>query len=82
MPTRGATPHRRLAIMAKLQSARTYVVSNPSALFGAGRVITFRHTAPVGSVVDLTLHGRPVRALLTDTVWNGYRCAELLFTTL
>ncbi|MFI9052452.1 hypothetical protein [Streptomyces sp. NPDC053427] len=67
--------------MAKLP-ARTYVISNPSALLGTERVITFRHSATVGSVVDLLIDGRPVRALLTDTPWNGYRCAELLFTSL
>ncbi|MFF8399874.1 hypothetical protein [Streptomyces sp. NPDC016172] len=51
---------------------RTYVVTNPSALFGA-RHITFTSSAPAGSVVRLDVDGRPVRALLTDTPLPGYR---------
>ncbi|MGW7090025.1 hypothetical protein ACWGH2_41950 [Streptomyces sp. NPDC054871] len=68
--------------MAKLQPARTYVISNASVL-GAGRLRPFRHTAPVGSIVVLRIGGRPMRVLLTGTPLNGSLLrAELLFTAL
>lgn len=51
--------------------ARTYLVTNPSALFDSGRRIEFRSSRPAGSVVPLEVDGRPVRALLTDTPLNG-----------
>ncbi|MFI8206648.1 hypothetical protein [Streptomyces sp. NPDC085937] len=58
--------------------ARTYLVTNPTALFGPGRRITFRSAAPAGSVVSLKVDGRPVRVLLTDTpLTGGRRAAEL-----
>ncbi|MFK0279484.1 hypothetical protein ACIQVL_03285 [Streptomyces sp. NPDC090499] len=50
--------------------ARTYLVTNSRALFGA-RVIRFRSSAPAGSIVPLKVDGRPVRALLTDTPLVG-----------
>ncbi|QFG13334.1 hypothetical protein SEA_GILGAMESH_142 [Streptomyces phage Gilgamesh] len=50
---------------------RTYLVTNPSVLFGSGRRIEFRSAAPAGSVVSLEVDGRPVRALLTDTPMTG-----------
>ncbi|MET9776214.1 hypothetical protein ABZ023_18470 [Streptomyces sp. NPDC006367] len=53
------------------RTARTYLVTNPSVLFGPGRRITFCSSAPAGSVVPLEVDGRPVRALLTTTVVNG-----------
>ncbi|MFI9772224.1 hypothetical protein ACIHJG_35980 [Streptomyces sp. NPDC052415] len=57
---------------------RTYLVTNPSAMFGPGRRITFRNSAPAGSVVRIDVDGRPARALLTDTVLaGGLRAAEL-----
>ncbi|MFE7941978.1 hypothetical protein ACFU46_32165 [Streptomyces griseoincarnatus] len=63
--------------------ARTYLVTNPTALFGPGRRITFRSSAPAGSVVFLEVDGRPVRVLLTDTpMTGGRRAAELQITYL
>ncbi|MGW2496201.1 hypothetical protein ACWCV2_17085 [Streptomyces pseudogriseolus] len=62
---------------------RTYLVTNPGPLFGPGRRITFRSPAPAGSVVTLTVDGRPVRARLTDTALNGGLLgAELLISYL
>ncbi|WP_371605021.1 hypothetical protein OG345_42140 (plasmid) [Streptomyces sp. NBC_01220] len=52
-------------------TVRTYVVSNPSVLFEPDRVISFPSAAPVGSVVQGKVDGRPVRALLTDDPLNG-----------
>lgn len=62
---------------------RTYLVTNPSALFGPGRRIEFRSSRPAGSLVPLQVDGRPVRALLTDTPLNGRLfAAELQITYL
>ncbi|MFD5856107.1 hypothetical protein [Streptomyces chartreusis] len=61
---------------------RTYLVTNPGPLLGAGR-ITFRSTAPAGSVVVLKFDCLPVDVLLTDTRLNsGMFAAELQITYL
>ncbi|SEE82632.1 hypothetical protein SAMN05216483_6674 [Streptomyces sp. 2131.1] len=65
-----------------MDSVRTYLVINSGALFG-GRRVTFTSPAPAGSVVQLKVDGRPVRALLTDTPLNGgLLAAELQITYL
>ncbi|MGW8688029.1 hypothetical protein ACWGNN_44885 [Streptomyces sp. NPDC055817] len=46
--------------MAK-RPARTYLVTNPTALFGARRIM-FRSSAPACSVVRVDVDGRPFRA--------------------
>jgi hypothetical protein len=57
---------------------RAYLVSNPGPLFGPGRRITFRSCSPAGSVVTVTVDGRPIPALLTDTpLAGGHFAAEL-----
>jgi hypothetical protein len=52
-------------------TTRTYMVTNPSTLFGPGARITFTSNAPVGSVIQLTIKGRAVRVLLTGVPLNG-----------
>lgn len=51
-------------------SARTYLVTNPTALFGKSRIV-FRSSAPAGDVVPLEVDGRAVEVLLTDTPLVG-----------
>ncbi|MCG8971817.1 hypothetical protein [Streptomyces sp. CL12-4] len=66
-----------------VRPVRTYIVTNASAIFGPGRRIEFRSSAPAGSVVPLNVDGRRVRALLTDTPLDGRRrVAELQFRPL
>ncbi|MFF2641754.1 hypothetical protein ACFVUB_18115 [Streptomyces niveus] len=51
--------------------ARTYQVTNSTALFGPRCRIFFRSSAPAGSVVLINVNSSPVRALLTDSPLNG-----------
>ncbi|MFH8736787.1 hypothetical protein [Streptomyces sp. NPDC017964] len=62
--------------------ARTYLVTNPTALFGPRRIV-FHSSAPAGSVVRVDIDGRPFRALLTSDAQNGgLLAAELQITYL
>ncbi|MFD4574221.1 hypothetical protein ACFWNK_19665 [Streptomyces sp. NPDC058417] len=59
-----------------MTSVRHYLVLHSAPLFGSRR-FTFTSTAPAGSVVEVTLAGRTVRALLTDAPVHGrFRIAE------
>ncbi|MCX4976493.1 hypothetical protein [Streptomyces sp. NBC_00620] len=61
----------------------TYLVTNPSTLFDPKRVIEFESSAPIGSVREVEIDGRPVRILLTGIPLNGgLRGAELQVTYL
>ncbi|MGW0033020.1 hypothetical protein ACWDXD_24790 [Streptomyces sp. NPDC003314] len=60
---------------------RTYLVTNPTALFEPGRRIEFRSSRPAGTVVTGMVDGRRVRARLTDTPLDGNRFAAVLEVT-
>ncbi|MFE9138052.1 hypothetical protein [Streptomyces sp. NPDC007355] len=63
--------------------ARTYLVTNPTALFGPGRRIEFASSRPAGAVVSVVVDGRRVHALFTDIPLNdGMFAAELQVTYL
>lgn len=62
---------------------RTYVVTNPSALFAPGCRIVFDSSRPAGSIVPREIDGRPVRVLLTGIpLDSGVLGAELQITYL
>ncbi|MFF8478538.1 hypothetical protein [Streptomyces sp. NPDC015414] len=50
---------------------RTYLVTNPDALFHPDERITFHGAAPAGTVVRHLVAGRLVRVLLTGTPLPG-----------
>ena len=62
---------------------RAYLVTNPTALFGPGRVICFSSSAPAGSIVPLKVDSGLVHVFLTDTpLSSGLLGAELRVTYL
>lgn len=64
--------------MAEQNPVRSYVIVNATALFGAGRVITFTSAAPAGATVAFRVDGRRVRATLTgEPLANGHLRADL-----
>lgn len=61
-----------------MADVRTYLVTNPSALFEAGRRIKFTSAAPAGSITRIKIDGRAVSVLLDDyRVGGHYFAAEL-----